>query len=42
MLLELKNISKHFPSRDGAGEVRAVDDVNIGIERGEFVTLLGP
>jgi iron(III) transport system ATP-binding protein len=42
VLLELKNISKHFPSRDGAGEVRAVDDVNIGIERGEFVTLLGP
>lgn len=42
MLLELKEISKHFPSRDGAGEVRAVDDVNFGIERGEFVTLLGP
>ncbi len=42
MLLELKNISKHFPSRDGAGEVRAVDDVSVGIERGEFVTLLGP
>jgi iron(III) transport system ATP-binding protein len=42
VLLELKNISKHFPSRDGAGEVRAVDDVSIDIERGEFVTLLGP
>jgi len=42
VLLELKNISKHFPSRDGAGEVRAVDDVSIDIDRGEFVTLLGP
>jgi len=42
VLLELKNISKHFPSRDGAGEVRAVDDVSISIDRGEFVTLLGP
>ncbi|MBW7881790.1 MAG: ABC transporter ATP-binding protein [Caldilineaceae bacterium] len=42
MFLELKNISKFFPSRDGSGEVRAVDDVAIGIEQGLFVTLLGP
>ena len=42
MYLELKNISKHFASRDGAGEVRAVDDVSINIARGQFVTLLGP
>jgi iron(III) transport system ATP-binding protein len=40
--LELRNISKHFASRDGAGDVRAVDDVSIDIERGQFVTLLGP
>jgi iron(III) transport system ATP-binding protein len=42
MYLELKNVSKHFQSRDGTGDVRAVDDVNIGITRGQFVTLLGP
>jgi iron(III) transport system ATP-binding protein len=40
--LELRNISKYFASRDGSGEVRAVDDVSIDIPRGQFVTLLGP
>jgi iron(III) transport system ATP-binding protein len=40
--LELRNISKHFPSRTGVGEVRAVDDISFDIERGQFVTLLGP
>ncbi len=42
MFLELDNISKHFPSRDGTGEVRAVDNVHIDITQGQFVTLLGP
>ena len=42
MYLALRSISKHFTSRDGTGEVRAVDDVTIDIERGQFVTLLGP
>jgi len=41
-ILELKNISKHFPSRGGDGFVKAVDDVSLDIERGDFVTLLGP
>ena len=40
--LELKNIAKHFLSRDGTGVVKAVDDVSVDIEQGEFVTLLGP
>jgi iron(III) transport system ATP-binding protein len=40
--LDLKNISKHFQSRDGTGVVKAVDDVSVAIERGQFVTLLGP
>jgi iron(III) transport system ATP-binding protein len=40
--LELRGISKHFASRDGTGEVRAVDDVSIDITQGQFVTLLGP
>lgn len=40
--LELKNVSKTFPQRDGRGVVRAVDDVSLTINRGEFLTLLGP
>jgi len=40
--LVLENISKTFPQRDGQGEVRAVDDVSLTINEGEFVTLLGP
>ncbi len=42
MFLRLDHISKHFPSRDGSGEVRAVDDVQFDIVQGQFVTLLGP
>ena len=42
MFLELRQISKYFTARDGSGEVRAVDDVNIDIRQGQFVTLLGP
>jgi iron(III) transport system ATP-binding protein len=42
MFLELSDISKAFASRSGEGEVIAVDQVNIGINQGEFVTLLGP
>ncbi len=42
MYLRLENLSKIFTSRDGGREVRAVDGVNLAIERGDFVTLLGP
>jgi iron(III) transport system ATP-binding protein len=42
VFLELDHISKHFPSRDGSGEVRAVDEVQLNIQQGDFVTLLGP
>jgi ABC-type Fe3+/spermidine/putrescine transport system ATPase subunit len=35
-VLELRNVSKHFPQH------RAVDDVSVEIERGEFFALLGP
>lgn len=42
MYLRLENLSKIFPARDGGKDVRAVDAVNLNIERGDFVTLLGP
>ena len=42
MYLQLNQVSKHFPSRDGSGEVRAVDQASVQITQGQFVTLLGP
>ena len=42
MYLTLENISKVFPSRGNIGEVVAVHDVNLEIQKGELVTLLGP
>ena len=42
MFLQLNNLSKSFTSRDNSGEVIAVDNVNVSIARGQFVTLLGP
>ncbi|MEZ4671987.1 MAG: ABC transporter ATP-binding protein [Anaerolineae bacterium] len=40
--VQLENISKVFTGRDGAGQVVAVDNVDLTIESGEFLTLLGP
>jgi iron(III) transport system ATP-binding protein len=42
MYLTLENISKVFASRGNVGEVVAVHDVNLEIQKGELVTLLGP
>jgi iron(III) transport system ATP-binding protein len=42
MYLTLENITKVFPSRGNMGEVAAVQDVNLEIQKGELVTLLGP
>jgi iron(III) transport system ATP-binding protein len=42
MYLTLQNVSKVFPARGGVGEVTAVNNVSLEIERGELVTLLGP
>lgn len=42
MFLRLRNLSKVFSGRGGEGKVVAVDDVNLDINEGEFVTLLGP
>src|SRR5574338_1128161 len=42
MYLTLKNLTKVFPPRGNVGEVTAVHDVNLEINKGELVTLLGP
>ena len=42
MYLTLENITKSFPARGNVGEVTAVHDVNLEIQKGELVTLLGP
>src|SRR5215213_2631923 len=42
MYLTLKDITKVFPSRGNVGEVVAVHDVDLEIQKGELVTLLGP
>lgn len=42
MYLTLENITKIFPSRGNVGEVIAVQDVDLEIQKGELVTLLGP
>lgn len=42
MYLTLENVTKVFPPRGTAGEITAVRDVSLGIEKGELVTLLGP
>ena len=42
MYLTLENITKVFSSRGNVGEVVAVHDVNLEIQKGELVTLLGP
>jgi iron(III) transport system ATP-binding protein len=42
MYLTLEQISKVFPPRGGAGQVAAVKEVNLQIQKGELVTLLGP
>jgi NitT/TauT family transport system ATP-binding protein len=38
--LEVKALSKYFPGRNG-GPVRVLDDINIDVEAGEFVCLVG-
>lgn len=42
MFLELRSLSKIFPSRDGGADIAAVDNVTIEIAEGQLVTLLGP
>jgi putative ABC transport system ATP-binding protein len=39
-MIRLENVSKIYPGQDG--EVRALDDVTLSVERGEFVVVRGP
>ena len=40
--IQIKHLVKEFQTREGKGIFRAVDDVNLDIASGQFVTLLGP
>jgi oligopeptide/dipeptide ABC transporter ATP-binding protein len=40
-LLELVDVAKHFPSKDGRGAVRAVDGVSLTLEHGETLGIVG-
>ncbi len=40
-LIEVRNLSKHYPSRDGKGLVRAVDDVSLAVEAGHTLGIVG-
>src|SRR5437879_2092802 len=39
-LIELRNVSKHYHL--GGEEIRALDDVSLDIEPGEFISIIGP
>jgi NitT/TauT family transport system ATP-binding protein len=41
-LVDCKNVSKAYPGRRGQSRFVAVDDVDLEIEQGEFLSLLGP
>ena len=40
-LLEVKNLSKHYPARDGNGLVKAVKDVSLSLEAGRTLGIVG-
>src|SRR5438445_11108496 len=39
-LIELRNVSKHYHL--GGEEIRALDDVSLDIQPGEFISIIGP
>lgn len=39
-ILEIKNISKKYQNKEG--EVLAIQDINLKIKKGEFVSIIGP
>ncbi len=40
-LIEVRNLSKHYPARDGKGLVRAVNDVSLVVEAGHTLGIVG-
>ena len=40
-LLEVSNLSKHYPARDGNGLVKAVNDVSLTLETGRTLGIVG-
>ena len=40
-LLEVRNLSKHYPARDGNGLVKAVNDVSFSLEAGRTLGIVG-
>ena len=40
-LIEARSLSKHYPSRDGKGLVRAVSDVSLKVEPGQTLGIVG-
>ncbi len=40
--IELKHVTKEFPSRGGEATIKAVDNISLQINEGEFFALLGP
>ena len=40
-LLEVSNLSKHYPARDGNGLVKAVNDVSLALEAGRTLGIVG-
>ena len=42
MTFEIENVSKTFVSNDDGEEVHALKDINLTIETGKFVSLVGP
>jgi NitT/TauT family transport system ATP-binding protein len=41
LLIDIRGVSKIFPTNDGT-ELQALRDVNLSIQKGEFISLVGP
>ena len=41
LLIEARGLSKHYPSRDGKGIVKAVSDVSLSVSKGETLGIVG-